>query len=151
MFIFMKFTFIFFNTTFITFFHILNFYKKQTRLVLGECGEIDPEDINEYIANDRGYWAARKAFLEMEPEDICNSIIDSGLRGRGGGGFPTGRKWALTLKENNVKKYVICNGDEGDPGAFMNRRVLEGDPHAVIEFLEQLGWGSRSYALETVD
>jgi NADH-quinone oxidoreductase subunit F len=93
---------------------------------------IDPEDINEYIARD-GYKAARKAFTEMTSEEVCQTMIDSGLRGRGGGGFPTGLKWKFTLPYKNETKYVICNGDEGDPGAFMDRSVMEGNPHSVIE------------------
>lgn len=108
------------------------FYQLQTRTVLSHCGAFDPEDIFEYIAND-GYEAARRAFTEMTPETVCEEVKVSGLRGRGGGGFPTGLKWQLTLKEKNAKKYVICNADEGDPGAFMDRSVMEGNPHSVIE------------------
>jgi len=108
------------------------FYARQNRRVLGECGFLDPEDIKEYILHG-GYSAARKAFVEMEPEQICKTILDSGLRGRGGGGFPTGRKWEAARVQKSAKKYVICNGDEGDPGAFMNRSVMEGNPHSVIE------------------
>ena len=108
------------------------FYKQQQRTVLLECGRIDPDDIREYIHHG-GYAAARKAFREMTPEAICDELIRSGLRGRGGGGFPTGRKWELTRHEAEEKKYVICNGDEGDPGAFMDRSVMEGNPHSVIE------------------
>ena len=110
------------------------FYARQNRLVLRECGFLDPEDIREYILHG-GYSAARKAFLEMSPEEICKTILESGLRGRGGGGFPTGRKWEAARVQNSTKKYVICNGDEGDPGAFMNRSVMEGNPHSVIEGL----------------
>jgi NADH-quinone oxidoreductase subunit F len=110
------------------------FYSRQNRLVLHECGFLDPEDIREYILNG-GYEAARKAFVEMAPQEICKLISDSGLRGRGGGGFPTGRKWEAARVQNSAKKYVICNGDEGDPGAFMNRSVMEGNPHSVIEGL----------------
>jgi NADH-quinone oxidoreductase subunit F len=110
------------------------FYKRQTRYVLHDCGWIDPEDLNEYIANG-GYNAARKAFLEMTSEEICSEVLASGLRGRGGGGFPTGRKWEAGRIQPSEKKYVICNGDEGDPGAFMDRSVMEGNPHAVIEGL----------------
>jgi NADH-quinone oxidoreductase subunit F len=110
----------------------ITFYRKQHRYVLKNCGKIDPEDINEYIAAD-GYKALKKVCLEMTSEEVCQDILASGLRGRGGGGFPTGRKWELTRKENSVKKYVICNGDEGDPGAFMDRSVMEGNPHSVIE------------------
>ena len=108
------------------------FYAKQQRTVLKNCGNCDPEDINEYIA-DNGYEAARQACVEMTPEEICGEIKKSGLRGRGGGGFPTGRKWELALGQNSGKKYIICNGDEGDPGAFMDRSILEGNPHSVIE------------------
>ena len=110
------------------------FYSRQNRLVLHECGFLDPEDIHEYMLHG-GYQAARKAFVEMTPEGICKLILDSGLRGRGGGGFPTGRKWEAARIQNSAKKYVICNGDEGDPGAFMNRSVMEGNPHSVIEGL----------------
>lgn len=108
------------------------FYTRQLRSSLKLCGYIDPGDISEYVFND-GYKAAAKAFFELEPADICQQIIDAGLRGRGGGGFPTGKKWDLTRIEENDKKYVICNGDEGDPGAFMDRSIMEGNPHAVIE------------------
>jgi len=110
------------------------FYARQNRLVLNECGFLDPEDIHEYMLHG-GYQAARKAFVEMSPEEICKKISESGLRGRGGGGFPTGRKWDAARVQNSAKKYVICNGDEGDPGAFMNRSVMEGNPHSVIEGL----------------
>jgi NADH-quinone oxidoreductase subunit F len=108
------------------------FYTRQQRTVLKACGLIDPESIFEYIA-DGGYEAVRKAFLEMTPEGVCNELVKSGLRGRGGGGFPTGRKWDLTRQNASDKKYIICNGDEGDPGAFMDRSVMEGNPHSVIE------------------
>ena len=108
------------------------FYSRQDRLVLRECGFLDPEDIHEYMLHG-GYKAAKKAFVEMSPEQICKTISESGLRGRGGGGFPTGRKWDAARVQTSAKKYVICNGDEGDPGAFMDGSVLEGDPHAVIE------------------
>jgi NADH-quinone oxidoreductase subunit F len=110
------------------------FYARQHRLVLQACGFLDPEDIREYIVHG-GYKAARKVFVEMSPEEICKTVLDSGLRGRGGGGFPTGRKWEAARIQNSAKKYVICNGDEGDPGAFMNRSVMEGNPHSVIEGL----------------
>ena len=110
----------------------IQFYHAQTRKVLEPCGMFDPEDIYEYIAND-GYEAARRAWLEMTPETICEEVKVSGLRGRGGGGFPTGLKWQFTLKEKNEKKYIICNADEGDPGAFMDRSVMEGNPHTIIE------------------
>lgn len=110
------------------------FYARQDRRVLRECGFLDPEDIHEFIQHG-GYSAAKKAFLEMSPELICKKISESGLRGRGGGGFPTGRKWDAARVQKAAKKYVICNGDEGDPGAFMNRSVMEGNPHSVIEGL----------------
>jgi NADH-quinone oxidoreductase subunit F len=108
------------------------FYQKQHRFVLKDCGMIDPEDIREYIQHD-GYRAGFKACREMTPEQICGEIIKSGLRGRGGGGFPTGKKWDITRIQRPGKKYVICNGDEGDPGAFMDRSVMEGNPHSVID------------------
>ena len=108
------------------------FYALQKRTVLKKCGNINPEDLNEYIARD-GYKAALKAYMEMTPESVCKEIMVSGLRGRGGGGFPTGRKWELTRIQPEGKKYVICNGDEGDPGAFMDRSIMEGNPHSVIE------------------
>ena len=108
------------------------FYAKQKRYVLKNCGFIGAEDIEEYISKG-GYASAKKACLEMTPEQICKEMLDSGLRGRGGAGFPTGRKWELTRVQPGPKKYVICNGDEGDPGAFMDRSVLEGNPHSVIE------------------
>jgi NADH-quinone oxidoreductase subunit F len=112
--------------------HDVPFYKRQNRYVLGECGLLHPEDIREYISRG-GYEAARCAFREMTPEQVCKEMIASGLRGRGGGGFPTGRKWELTRIQANPKKYVICNGDEGDPGAFMDRSLMEGNPHRVVE------------------
>ncbi len=108
------------------------FYQRQSRTVLRECGVIDPEDIREYI-HVGGYAGARRALLEMTDQEVCDEMVKSGLRGRGGGGFPTGRKWDLTRVQPGPKKYVICNGDEGDPGAFMDRSVMEGNPHAVIE------------------
>ena len=108
------------------------FYSKQNRFTLDLCGILNPEDISEYASHD-GYSAAEKCHRSMKPEEICSLIDKSGLRGRGGGGFPTGRKWELARKEKNNKKYVICNGDEGDPGAFMDRSIMEGNPHAVIE------------------
>ena len=110
------------------------FYARQDRRVLRDCGFLDPEDIHEFILHG-GYSAAKKAYLEMSPEEICRQISESGLRGRGGGGFPTGRKWEAARMQKPGKKYVICNGDEGDPGAFMNRSVMEGNPHSVIEGL----------------
>ncbi|MBP5661914.1 MAG: NADH-quinone oxidoreductase subunit NuoF [Clostridia bacterium] len=110
----------------------IKFYKKQQRVALRNCGVIDPESLDEYIARD-GYKALAKVLTEMTPEDVIQVILDSGLRGRGGGGFPTGRKWQFARASVSDKKYVVCNADEGDPGAFMDRSVLEGDPHAVIE------------------
>ncbi len=109
-----------------------NFHKKQIKVVLSHCGEIDPEDINAYIAAG-GYEAAKKALTSMSPEKIVEVVNASKLRGRGGAGFPTGLKWELSLKIKSEVKYIICNGDEGDPGAFMDRSVMEGDPHSVIE------------------
>lgn len=108
------------------------FYKRQRRTVLKACGHVDPEDIREYIYHD-GYKGAQKAYTQMTDEVICKTVLESGLRGRGGGGFPTGLKWDLTRKVQGDKKYVICNADEGDPGAFMDRSVMEGNPHSVIE------------------
>ncbi len=110
----------------------MNFYKKQYRIALRNCGLINPEDINEYIAFD-GYAALGKVLTEMSTDDVLKILKDSGLRGRGGGGFPTGLKWELTSKQPGEEKYIMCNADEGDPGAFMDRSILEGDPHSVIE------------------
>ena len=115
------------------------FYKSQTRVALRNCGVINPEEIDEYIAMD-GYAALGKVLTEMTPDDVIKCITDSGLRGRGGGGFPTGRKWALTAVNQAPQKYVVCNADEGDPGAFMDRSVLEGDPHALIEAMAIAGY-----------
>ena len=115
------------------------FYKSQTRVALRNCGVINPEEIDEYIAMD-GYAALGKVLTEMTPEDVIKCITDSGLRGRGGGGFPTGRKWSLTAMNKAPQKYVVCNADEGDPGAFMDRSVLEGDPHALIEAMAIAGY-----------
>lgn len=110
----------------------IGFYNRQSRNILELCGKVNPGDLNEYIAHN-GYQAAYKAICEMSDKDICDVITFAGLRGRGGGGFPTGRKWELTRIQPKGKKFVICNGDEGDPGAFMDRSVMEGNPHAVIE------------------
>ncbi len=115
------------------------FYKTQNRVVLRNCGVIDPEVIDEYIAMD-GYQALGKVLTEMTPEDVIKIVTDSGLRGRGGGGFPTGRKWALCAPNKADQKYVVCNADEGDPGAFMDRSVLEGDPHCLIEAMAICGY-----------
>jgi NADH-quinone oxidoreductase subunit F len=116
----------------------INFYKKQQRIILRNCGRINPEKIDHYIAQG-GYRALRKAFL-MTPEEVIEEIKKSGLRGRGGAGFPTGRKWEFCRKAQGDKKYVICNADEGDPGAFMDRSILEADPHSVIEGLTIAGY-----------
>ena len=116
-----------------------NFYAKQKRVALRNCGVINPENIEEYIAID-GYQALGKVLTEMTPEDVIQIIKDSGLRGRGGGGFPTGLKWQFTHDSKNDQKYVACNADEGDPGAFMDRSILEGDPHAVIEAMAIAGY-----------
>ena len=115
------------------------FYKSQNRVVLRNCGMINPESIDEYIAMD-GYAALGKVLTEMTPEEVIQVVTDSGLRGRGGGGFPTGRKWALTAPNKADQKYVVCNADEGDPGAFMDRSVLEGDPHSLIEAMAIAGY-----------
>ena len=116
-----------------------DFYKKQVRVALRNCGVIDPMSISEYIACD-GYQALAKVLTEYQPEDVIKVITDSGLRGRGGGGFPTGRKWALCAPNKAPQKYVVCNADEGDPGAFMDRSVLEGDPHCLIEAMAIAGY-----------
>ena len=108
------------------------FYRLQQRVVLRRCGAADAENIEEYIALG-GYSALEKALFEMTPEEICRTVTDSGLRGRGGGGFPAGRKWESVRRNEADVKYVVCNGDEGDPGAFMDRSIMEGDPHAVLE------------------
>lgn len=117
----------------------LTFYKKQMRIALKNCGVINPEDIDEYIAFD-GYKALEKVLLEMSPEDVIEEIKKSGLRGRGGAGFPTGKKWEFTKMAEGDQKYVVCNADEGDPGAFMDRSILEGDPHSVIEAMTIAGY-----------
>ena len=108
------------------------FYKTQSRVALRNCGVINPEDIDEYIAMD-GYAALGKVLTEMTPDEVIKTVLDSGLRGRGGAGFPTGRKWGLCAPNKADQKYIACNADEGDPGAFMDRSILEGDPHAVLE------------------
>ncbi len=118
-----------------------NFYKKQHRVALRNCGVIDPENIEEYIAYD-GYQALAKALTQMTPQDVIQTVIDSGLRGRGGGGFPTGLKWSFTAKNTADQKYVVCNADEGDPGAFMDRSVLEGDPHCIVEAMALCGYAT---------
>ena len=115
------------------------FYEKQRRVALNDCGVIDPENIDEYIAKD-GYTALGKVLTEMTPQEVVDEITKSGLRGRGGGGFPTGRKWQFALNEPGDEKYVICNADEGDPGAFMDRSILEGNPHSVLEAMAIAGY-----------
>ncbi len=117
----------------------IDFFRNQTRVVLQNCGEINPDDISEYVARD-GYQALAKVLTEMKPVEVIAAIKQSGLRGRGGGGFPTGLKWELTSRSPAGTKYVICNADEGDPGAFMDRSILEGDPHAVLEGMAIAGY-----------
>ena len=117
----------------------LNFYKKQKRIALKNCGMINPEDIDEYLAFD-GYKALEKVLTSMKPEEVIDVVTKSGLRGRGGAGFPTGKKWELTKANEADQKYVVCNADEGDPGAFMDRSILEGDPHSVLEAMEIAGY-----------
>lgn len=112
--------------------HEIGFYGKQERVLLGNCGVLDPEDIGQYLAKE-GYQALHKCLVELTPEQVIDEVTRAGLRGRGGGGFPAGVKWGLARKTQRWPKYVICNADEGDPGAFMDRSVLEGDPHSVIE------------------
>ena len=116
-----------------------SFYKIQKRVALRNCGVINPENIDEYIAKD-GYAALAKVLTSMTPEDVIQTLLDSGLRGRGGAGFPTGLKWKFARAYENEQKYVCCNADEGDPGAFMDRSVLEGDPHAVLEAMTIAGF-----------
>lgn len=117
----------------------MGFYKKQLRIALRNCGFIDPENIDEYISRD-GYEALAKCLTEMTPQQVIELMKKSGLRGRGGGGFPTGLKWEITSKSVSDVKYVVCNADEGDPGAFMDRSILEGDPHSVIEAMAICGY-----------
>ena len=117
----------------------LNFYKKQKRIALKNCGVIDPENIDEYIAFD-GYKALEKVLFEMSQDDVINEVTNSGLRGRGGAGFPTGKKWSFTKMAVGDQKYVACNADEGDPGAFMDRSILEGDPHCIVEAMMIAGY-----------
>ena len=118
-----------------------DFYKKQHRVALRNCGVIDPENIEEYIAFD-GYMALAKCLKEYTPEQVIQIVKDSGLRGRGGGGFPTGLKWSFTAANQADQKYVVCNADEGDPGAFMDRSVLEGDPHCIVEAMAICGYAT---------
>lgn len=115
------------------------FYQKQERIALRNCGLIDPERIEESLAND-GYKALEKVLREMTPDELIKIIQDSGLRGRGGGGFPTGLKWSLARRNEAAEKFVICNADEGDPGAFMDRSILEGDPHSIVEAMILAGY-----------
>jgi len=117
----------------------LNFYKKQERIALKNCGVIDPENIDEYIAFD-GYKALEKVLKTMTPDEVIKEISESGLRGRGGAGFPTGKKWQFAKMAEGEQKYVVCNADEGDPGAFMDRSILEGDPHCIIEAMMIAGY-----------
>ena len=121
--------------------HDTAFYRKQKRVALANCGVINPEDINEYIAYD-GYQALAKCLTQLTPEQVVQIVKDSGLRGRGGGGFPTGLKWSFTAANQADQKYVVCNADEGDPGAFMDRSVLEGDPHCLIEAMTICGYAT---------
>lgn len=117
----------------------MNFYKKQLRIALRNCGIVDPENIDEYIARD-GYQALGRVLSMYQPEEVIQIIKESGLRGRGGAGFPTGNKWEITSKVKSDQKYVVCNADEGDPGAFMDRSILEGDPHSIIEAMAICGY-----------
>lgn len=117
----------------------MSFYKKQLRIALRNCGFINPEVIDEYIAND-GYQALGRALQDKDPCKVINTVKESGLRGRGGGGFPTGLKWELARKNAGEEKFIICNADEGDPGAFMDRSIMEGDPHSVIEAMAIAGY-----------
>ena len=124
--------------------HDIGFYKPQLRVALRNCGLIDPENIEEYIAMD-GYRALGKVLTEMTPEQVIEEITASGLRGRGGAGFPTGKKWLFASFNKTPHKYVVCNADEGDPGAFMDRSVLEGDPHAVLEAMCIAGYAINAH------
>lgn len=119
----------------------MGFYRKQIRIALRNCGFINPENIDEYIARD-GYAALGKVLMDMQPLDVIDEIKRSGLRGRGGGGFPTGLKWEIASKNQADRKFVVCNADEGDPGAFMDRSVLEGDPHTVLEAMAICGYAT---------
>jgi NADH-quinone oxidoreductase subunit F len=117
------------------------FLEKQTRIALRHCGLIDPEDIEEYIARD-GYFALADCLLNRSPKAVIDEIKKSGLRGRGGGGFPTGLKWEIASKNKNKEKYVVCNADEGDPGAFMDRSIMEGDPNSIVEAMAICGYAT---------
>ena len=112
--------------------HQLKFYSKQKRIVLRNCGNINPLEINEYIAKD-GYQALADVLTSFTPQQVIDEVTNSGLKGRGGGGFSTGKKWQFAKNSESDQKYVICNADEGDPGAFMDRALLEGDPHSILE------------------
>jgi len=132
----------------IAMFNDIDFFKLQKKIALRNCGNINPLDIEEYIAAD-GYMALGKALTELKPEEVIEFIKESGLRGRGGAGFPTGLKWQFTAAAPGSQKYVLCNADEGDPGAFMDRSLLEGDPHSIIDMfmeqkLEEKNWSYRS-------
>ncbi len=120
------------------------FYKKQTRIVLDECGQIDADSIDEYIANG-GYSALEKALFDMTAEDICNEVIEANLRGRGGGGYPAGKKWVQVSRQEEKERFVVCNGDEGDPGAFMDRSIMEGNPHRMLEGMIIAGIGASAH------
>ena len=115
------------------------FLNQQTRIVLENCGRIDAESIDEYIAAG-GFQAMTKAFFDMTPQEVIDEVTKSGLRGRGGAGFPAGKKWGQVARQKETTRYVVCNGDEGDPGAFMDRSILEGDPHAVLEAMAIAGY-----------
>ena len=117
------------------------FYHKQTRIVLSNCGQTNAEDVLEYIAKG-GYSALSKVLFEMNPESVCQTILESNLRGRGGGGFPAGRKWDQVRRQPEPVHYVVCNGDEGDPGAFMDRSIMEGDPHKMLEGMMIAGYAA---------
>nr|HPG30771.1 NAD(P)H-dependent oxidoreductase subunit E [bacterium] len=117
----------------------IDFFKRQKKNVLKNCGKINFDSFVEYVAND-GYFALAKVLLKTSPDAVIDEIKKSGLRGRGGGGFPTGVKWEAAKKENSDEKYVVCNADEGDPGAFMDRSLIEGDPHLIIEGMEIAGY-----------
>src|SRR6056297_1041769 len=121
----------------------MEFYKKQVRIALRNCGFLDPENIEEYIGRN-GYEALGKCLAEMKPNDVIEEVKTSGLRGRGGGGFPTGLKWQFAAQNDADQKYVVCNADEGDPGAFMDRSILEGDPHAVLEAMAICGYATNA-------
>ena len=120
------------------------FYKNQTRIVLDECGQIDADSVDEYIAFG-GYRAVEKALFEMDSVGICNQIEESGLRGRGGGGYPAGKKWIQVLHQPETLRYVVCNGDEGDPGAFMDRSIMEGNPHRMLEGMIIAGIATKAH------